>query len=237
MVAVPETAGVHWQTRSGEVPELPQLPPSALVPLVVPPKVPPWAGRTVGLLQLPASAGTRASPWQAATPSRLQRPSTLLRQARGWPPAPTHAAISSPHAFRHCRATEAASAASARYSAASSVSSDVNPRAFGRCRIVQPPQASPSRAPGQSAAGGHVQPSNHPQALCGARGCEGRCGRGPAIPLTRFAARAPNLFGSVDPSTLATGPMRTLRVRRCPADGPRGGDDADVFGNARAGSF
>src|SRR5438034_1215965 len=138
--------------------------------LVVPLMVPPRGGMTVGLLQSPASAGARALPWQAATPSCLQRPSTLLRQARGWPPAPTHAAISSPHALRHCRATEAASAASARYSAASSVSSDVNPRVFGRGRMVQPPRASPSRVPGQSVAGGHVQPSNHPRALCGARG-------------------------------------------------------------------
>src|SRR6266571_4945919 len=103
MVAVPETAGVHWKTCSGAVPELPQLPASALVPLVVPLMVPPWAGRTVGLLQSPASAGARASPWQAATPSCLQRPSTLLRQARGWPPAPTQAAIWSRHALRHCR--------------------------------------------------------------------------------------------------------------------------------------
>ena len=52
MVAVPETAGVHWKTRSGEVPELPQLPASVLVPLVVPLKVPPCAGMTVGVLQL-----------------------------------------------------------------------------------------------------------------------------------------------------------------------------------------
>src|SRR5439155_16367499 len=53
MVAVPETAGVHWKTCSGEVPELPQLPACVLVPLVVPPKVPPWAGIGVGLLQAP----------------------------------------------------------------------------------------------------------------------------------------------------------------------------------------
>src|SRR5213594_604538 len=144
MVAVPETAGVHWKTCSGAVPELPQLPASALVPLVVPPKVPPWAGKTVGLLQLPASAGARAAPWQAATPSRLQRPSTLLRHARGWPPAPTHAAISSPHAFRHCREGDAASAARATCSAASSVSSDANPRVVGHPHIVnllEPPRA------------------------------------------------------------------------------------------------
>src|SRR6266705_6524566 len=56
MVAVPETVGVHWKTRSGELPELPQLPDCELVPLVVPPKVPPWAGITVGLLQVPDPA-------------------------------------------------------------------------------------------------------------------------------------------------------------------------------------
>ena len=52
MVVVPETAGVHWKTRSGEVSELPQLPAAELVPLVVPLKVPPCAGMTVGVLQL-----------------------------------------------------------------------------------------------------------------------------------------------------------------------------------------
>jgi hypothetical protein len=34
---------------------LPQLPACELVPLVVPLKVPPWSGITVGLLQAPAS--------------------------------------------------------------------------------------------------------------------------------------------------------------------------------------
>jgi len=56
MVAVPETEGVHWKTSSGDVPEFPQLPACVLVPLVVPPKVPPWAGITVGLLQAPDPA-------------------------------------------------------------------------------------------------------------------------------------------------------------------------------------
>src|SRR5438046_685648 len=56
MVAGPETEGVHWKTSSGDVPELPQLPACVLVPLVVPPKVPPWAGITVGLLQAPDPA-------------------------------------------------------------------------------------------------------------------------------------------------------------------------------------
>src|SRR5205807_10186807 len=52
MVAVPETVGVHWKTRSGEFAELPQLPATELVPLVVPLKVPPCGGMTVGVLQL-----------------------------------------------------------------------------------------------------------------------------------------------------------------------------------------
>src|SRR5436309_9809944 len=55
MVAVPESAGVHWKTRSGALPELPQLPACELAPLVVPLKVPPWAGITAGLPQAPAS--------------------------------------------------------------------------------------------------------------------------------------------------------------------------------------
>src|SRR5437762_10287268 len=57
MVAVPETVGVHWKTCSGDSPERPQLPASALVPLVVPLKVPPGAGMTVGLLQAPPPGG------------------------------------------------------------------------------------------------------------------------------------------------------------------------------------
>src|SRR5438093_13288566 len=56
MVAVPETAGDHWKTSSGDVPEFPQLPACVLVPLVVPPKVPPWAGIWVGLLQAPPAS-------------------------------------------------------------------------------------------------------------------------------------------------------------------------------------
>src|SRR6266516_120436 len=53
MVAVPETVGVHRKTCSDEPSELPQLPASRLDPLVVPLKVPPCAGMTVGLLQSP----------------------------------------------------------------------------------------------------------------------------------------------------------------------------------------
>src|SRR5437773_5204673 len=55
MVAVPETAGVHWKTRSGALPGVPQRALCVLAPLVVPLKVPPWAGIAVGLLQAPAS--------------------------------------------------------------------------------------------------------------------------------------------------------------------------------------
>src|SRR5438093_5300123 len=47
IVAVPETVGVHRKTRSGELPELPQLPACELVPLVVPLNVPPAAEMTV----------------------------------------------------------------------------------------------------------------------------------------------------------------------------------------------
>src|SRR5213076_3607147 len=88
MVAVPETVGVHRKTCSGEPPELPQLPASALAPLVVPLKVPPCAGTTVGLLQSPASAAENcpAWPWQTATPSCWQRSSRLFRHARARPP-------------------------------------------------------------------------------------------------------------------------------------------------------
>jgi len=53
MVATPETAGVHRNTFSGEVPVLPHMPASVLVPLFTPLKVPPWDGMIVGLLQAP----------------------------------------------------------------------------------------------------------------------------------------------------------------------------------------
>src|SRR2546427_6965370 len=53
MVATPETAGVHWNTLSGEVPVLPHVPASVLEPLVTPRKAPPWDGMIVGLLQAP----------------------------------------------------------------------------------------------------------------------------------------------------------------------------------------
>src|SRR5436309_14442773 len=86
MVAVPETVGVHWKTRSGDSPELPQLPASALVPLVVPLKVPPGAGMAVGLLQAPPPAGVvllagtssagGVSRWLQATCSSPHAPAT-----------------------------------------------------------------------------------------------------------------------------------------------------------------
>jgi len=53
MLATPETAGVHLNALSGEVPVLPHVPVSALEPLVTPLKVPPWDGMIVGLLQAP----------------------------------------------------------------------------------------------------------------------------------------------------------------------------------------
>jgi len=61
-VAVPEAAGVHWRTFSGVVPVLPQLLASRLVPLIVPLKVPPCAGMTVGLVQVPARTGAPRGP-------------------------------------------------------------------------------------------------------------------------------------------------------------------------------
>jgi hypothetical protein len=53
MVAVPDAEGVQLKTFSGDVPLLAQVPASALDPLVMPLKVPPAAGTTVGLAQLP----------------------------------------------------------------------------------------------------------------------------------------------------------------------------------------
>src|SRR5438876_777391 len=117
MVAVPETVGVHWKTCSGEPPELPQLPASRLVPLVVPVNVPPCAEMTVGLVQLPARMAGASGPWQTPRPSVLQRLSICLLHAKRRPPPATHEAISSPHACRHCLASETASAAGAFTSA------------------------------------------------------------------------------------------------------------------------
>src|SRR5438093_1250827 len=56
MVAVPETAGVHWKTCSGALPEKPQLPACRPVPLVAPVNVPPCAGTTTGVPQLPPAS-------------------------------------------------------------------------------------------------------------------------------------------------------------------------------------
>src|SRR5882672_488342 len=47
MLAVPEDAGVHWNTSSGESSVLAQLPLSVLGPLVAPVNVPPSGGTTV----------------------------------------------------------------------------------------------------------------------------------------------------------------------------------------------
>ena len=126
IVAVPETVGVHWKTRSGALPELPQLPASTLVPLVVPVKVPPCAGMTVGLVQPPTRVTGAAAPWQTPRPSLLQRMSVCLVHVRRRPPAATHEAISSVHARRHCLPTEAASAPAAARSTATNPTSPVN---------------------------------------------------------------------------------------------------------------
>src|SRR5437867_244518 len=122
--------------------------------------------------RLATSASLAAWPWQTARPSPLQRPSMLLRHARERPPAATHAAISSWHACRHCRATDAASAELAACNVASSVSSSVDPRAFSRRRISQPPRASSRRTPGRSVAGEPVQASILPHALWTPRGAQ-----------------------------------------------------------------
>ena|SRR6185503_14064922 len=53
MVAVPVAEGVHWKTFSGEVLLFAQVPASALDPVVVPGKVPPADGSTVGFAQVP----------------------------------------------------------------------------------------------------------------------------------------------------------------------------------------
>jgi hypothetical protein len=53
MVAGPDAEGVHWKTFSGDVLLFAQVPASALVPVVVPVNVPPAAGSTVGLAQVP----------------------------------------------------------------------------------------------------------------------------------------------------------------------------------------
>src|SRR5207247_6265742 len=84
IVAVPETVGVHRKTRSGELPELPQLPACELVPLVVPLNVPPAAEMTVGLLQAPASALVvcPAAPLHVAAAYALRPGSVRLQDPR-----------------------------------------------------------------------------------------------------------------------------------------------------------
>jgi hypothetical protein len=56
MVAGPETLGVHWKTRSGELPLVAHVPASVLAPLVMPVKTPPAAGTTVGAAQPPPAS-------------------------------------------------------------------------------------------------------------------------------------------------------------------------------------
>jgi len=76
IVAVPETLGVHWKTFSGEPLEFPQLPASVPVPLVLPVKVPPTTGMTMGLMQVPAPSSQRlafASVQAAAAESPYQQ--------------------------------------------------------------------------------------------------------------------------------------------------------------------
>src|SRR5436305_9399183 len=110
MVAVPETVGVHWKTCSGDSPERPQLPASALVPLVVPLKVPPGAGMAVGLLQSPARAAEVGAAWPSpagALTGRL-RPSSAPPHASTRLTAASHAAT--PAAQRYARSSQAASA-------------------------------------------------------------------------------------------------------------------------------
>src|SRR2546422_9945750 len=96
IVAVPETAGVHWKTCSGALPVLPQLPANRLVPLVVPVNVPPCAAMTVGLAQLPAMTAGASGPRQTPRPSVLPRLSICLLQAQRRPPPAAPAAVPSP---------------------------------------------------------------------------------------------------------------------------------------------
>src|SRR5439155_6875604 len=69
-------------------------------------------------------------PWHTAKPSLLQRLSVCLLHVRRWPPAATHAAISSAHARLHCLASDAASAAGPLSSATRSAGRSVNRRAI-----------------------------------------------------------------------------------------------------------
>ena len=57
MVAVPEITGVHWKTCSGALAvAVVQVPLRALVPEVVPEKVPPAAGITTGFPHEPGGS-------------------------------------------------------------------------------------------------------------------------------------------------------------------------------------
>src|SRR2546422_2098661 len=141
IVAVPETAGVHWNTRSGALPVLPQLPANRLVPLVVPVNVPPCAAMPVGLAQLPAMPAGASEPWQTPRPSVLQRPSICLLHAKRRLPPATQAAISSAHARRHCLPSETAFASdTVRSTARSAAATRVNCRTL--VLMPHPPRSS-----------------------------------------------------------------------------------------------
>jgi hypothetical protein len=217
MVAVPETAGVHWKTCSGEAPVLPQLPVSALVPLVVPVNVPPDGEMTVGLVQSPTSAG-EASLWQTASPSSLQRRSMSFLHLRGWPPAPTQAAIWSRHAFRHCRERDTADAELTSCSAASSVSSDTN--TFGRSHIRNTSVSllgAALRKGGDARAACRRRATRHARFICESGSvflCEEKC----ALPYAEWAMRK----------------SKVLRKRRHTRQGGRGRTGAPGWDIRRA---
>src|SRR5262245_7134984 len=84
MVAMPDLVGVHENTRSGDVPLLPQLPASALAPLVVPLTLPPAGGMTVGVPQLPPPPPPPPPPPAGGVtlreydPARPRKPSTTI---------------------------------------------------------------------------------------------------------------------------------------------------------------
>ena len=76
IVAVPENAGVHANTRSGAFTVLAHVPASELDPLVTPVTVPPAGGITVGFAQAPVSGvGVGVGPPGAgAVTARLKSP-------------------------------------------------------------------------------------------------------------------------------------------------------------------
>jgi len=58
IVAVPDTAGVHWNATSGAFPAAATQPAIVLAPAVVPLNVPPPAGTTTGLAHAPPTSVT-----------------------------------------------------------------------------------------------------------------------------------------------------------------------------------